>query len=180
MKGNIARRGKNRYGDGSIRERGTGTFQVRWYANGKRHETTVRGTLADAKRELRAKLKGVDDGQHVAPSRVTVADHVRSRLGQWRTSGEISATTHERYQHLVDNQIVPFIGDLLLQKLKPAEIEKWHSDLRTKGRRDGGGGISARTITSAHRVLGKAERCRALRRVDAQCDRQSWPGGAAC
>jgi integrase len=156
MRSNVTKRGKNRYGDGSIRQRTPGAFQVRWYANGKRHETTVRGTLADAKRELRARLKGADDGQHVAPDRVTVASYVRSRLSQWKAAGDISATTHERYSHLVENQIIPFIGDTLVQKLKPIDIEQWHTALRAKGRKDGDGGISARTISSAHRVLGKA------------------------
>lgn len=151
----ITRRGRNRYGDGSIRQRGPNAFQLRWYVNNDRHQITVRGTLADAKRELRAKLKGADDGQHVAPSRIKVADHVRSRIGQWHASGEITATTFERYQHLVENQIVPFLGDKFVQKLKPIDIEQWHAALRTKGRKDGAGGISARTITSAHRVLGK-------------------------
>jgi integrase len=154
--GGIALRVKNRYGDGSIRQRSSGAFQVRWYAGGKRYEITVRGTLADAKRELRARLKGVDDGQHVAPSRITLADYVRSRLSQWRKSGEISATTYERYWQIIENQVVPFIGAKLVQKLTPLDIEQWHSALRAKGRKDGAGGISARTVISAHRVLGKA------------------------
>jgi len=147
---------KTRYGDGSIRERSSGSYQVRWRVNGKRHEITVRGTYADARRELRAKLKSADDGQHVAPSKLTIAEHVRDRLAQWKTAGEISLNTYERYNHLVENQIVPHIGAKLVQKLKPIDIEQWHSTLRTEGRKDGKGGISARTITSAHRVLGKA------------------------
>ena len=156
MRGSIARRGKSRYGDGSIRQRGPDAFQVRWYVNKRRHETTVRGTMADAKRELRAKLKSADDGQHVAPARVTVADYIRSRLSVWKESGKISATTHERYSYLIENQVIPFIGNILVQKLTTTDIEKWHSTLRGKGRKDGDGGVSARTITSVHRVLGKA------------------------
>lgn len=157
MKGSIIRRDSQMTkGDGSIRQRNSGAFQVRWYASGKRQEITVRGTYADARRELRAKLKSADDGQHVAPSKLTVAEHVRKRLAQWMAAGEISANTSERYEHLIENQIVPFIGDKPLQKLKPIDIEHWHVTLRTKGRRDGKGGVSARTITSAHRVLGKA------------------------
>jgi integrase len=70
--------------------------------------------------------------------------------------GEIDATTHERYQQLVENQIVPHLGDKLVQKLKPKDIEWWHGVPRTEGRKDGGGGIGPRTIRSAHRILGKA------------------------
>jgi hypothetical protein len=66
----------------SIRERSPGSYQVRWRVDGKRYETTVRGTRGDARKELRAKLKGADDGQHVAPTKLTVAEHVRVRLKQ--------------------------------------------------------------------------------------------------
>ena len=86
---------KNRYGDGSIRQRSPSTFQVRWYANGKRHEITVRGTYADARRALRAKLKSADDGAHVAPTKLTVAEHVRARLEQWKVAGDIGPNTHD-------------------------------------------------------------------------------------
>jgi integrase len=51
---------------------------------------------------------------------------------------------------------VPHIGDKLLQKMKPTDIEAWHNTLRTSGRKDGKGGISTRTIKHAHRVLSKA------------------------
>jgi integrase len=39
--------------------------------------------------------------------------------------------------------------------LKPAGIERWHATLKTKGRKDGKGGLSARTIRHAHRLLSK-------------------------
>jgi hypothetical protein len=105
-----------------------GTFQRRWRAAGKGHAATVCGSLADAKRKLRAKLKGADDGQHVAPSRVTVAEQVRSRLDQWKESGDITVTTHDRYSQLTENQIVPAIGTILVQCLTPQDIERGHAD----------------------------------------------------
>jgi integrase len=49
-----------------------------------------------------------------------------------------------------------FCGAKLLQKLKPADIEHWHATLKTKGRKDGRGGLNTRTIRHAHRLLSKA------------------------
>jgi integrase len=92
----------------------------------------------------------------VAPSKLTVAEHVRARLTQWQAAGEMSPNTYERYGHLIENQIVPHLGAKLVQKLKTADVEQWHRTLQTKGRKDGDGGISARTIRHAHRVLSKA------------------------
>ena len=43
-----------------------------------------------------------------------------------------------------------------MQKLTPLDVEKWHTRLRQDGRKDGKGGVSARTIGHAHRVLGQA------------------------
>jgi len=54
------------------------------------------------------------------------------------------------------NQIVPHIGAMVLQKVRPLHIEQWHTDLRTNGRADGKGGIGARTIGHCHRLLSSA------------------------
>src|SRR5262249_31303499 len=61
-------------------------------------------------------------------------------------------------QQLIANQIVPFIGTRLLQRLSAEEVEAWHAKLLTKGRHDGTGGIATRTIRDAHRILAKALR----------------------
>jgi integrase len=57
---------------------------------------------------------------------------------------------------LLENQIVPYLGAKALQKLKPLDIEEWHTKLASEGRANGEGGLAARTIGHAHRVLGKA------------------------
>src|SRR5262249_35427954 len=62
----------------------------------------------------------------------------------------------ERHRYSVENQIVPHLGERHLQKLRPLDIEAWHTTLRTKGRAGGKAGITARTIGHAHRVLSKA------------------------
>lgn len=53
---------------------------------------------------------------------------------------------------------MPHLGAKALQKLKPLDIEEWHTTLKNQGRVRGEGGVAARTIGHAHRVLGKALR----------------------
>jgi integrase len=151
MRGNITRRGRE-----SWRLR----FDVGADANGKRkvQSVTVHGTKRQAEAKLAELLTAVDKGTHVEPSKMTVAELVRARLAQWKASGEISDGTHERYSELIEHQIVPHIGGKLMQKLKPLDIERWHSALRINGNKRTGGGISARTIGHAHRILAKALR----------------------
>jgi len=61
----------------------------------------------------------------------------------------ISARTAQRYRQLIENQIAPHLGPKTLQKLTRLDVEGWHTALRN-------GGLAARTIGHAHRVLGKA------------------------
>jgi integrase len=78
-------------------------------------------------------------------------------LAQWEASGAINDKTAERYRELIENQIAPFpIGAKMLQRLKPIDVEAWHTELRAEGRKDGKGGVSSRTIGHAHRILSKA------------------------
>jgi integrase len=127
-------------------------------ASGRRQTrfVTVRGTRKDAAAKLAELLNAVNKGTFVEPSSITIAEHVRARVGQWEAAGEISAKTAERYRELVEGQIVPHIGAKLIQKLKPGDVEGWHTTLAKSGRRDGAGGVSARTIGHAHRILSKA------------------------
>lgn len=148
---------------GHIRPRGKRSWELKFDAGrdavtGKRKVQYVsfRGTKREAQAKLTELLDAVNKGAYVEPSKVTVAEHVRARIDQWEASKDITARTAERYRELAENQIIPHLGDRALQKVKVADIEGWHTTLRATGRKDGKGGISARTIGHAHRVLSKA------------------------
>ena len=71
--------------------------------------------------------------------------------------------TAQRYEELIENNIVPYIGARPVQRLNTLDIETWHTALRTHGRKGRAGyadrtegGLSARTIGHAHRILSKA------------------------
>jgi len=148
---------------GHIRKRGANSWELKYdiaRPEGGRHTVyrSFKGSRREAAAELARLLARAADGGHVDPSRLSIAQHVRARVAQWRSAGTISAKTAERYEELIEYQIAPFIGDKLLQKLRSQDIETWHSALRTKGRQDGRGGVSARTIGHAHKILSKALR----------------------
>ena len=147
---------KRAHGDGGIDERGENSFRLSYYVDGKRHTETFRGSEKDAHALLAKRRTDAAEGKFVAPNKKTIAEFVRERVDQWEAAGDISARTAARYRELVENQIVPHIGAKVLQKLRPLDIEGWHTMLRTKGRADGKAGLAARTIGHAHRVLSKA------------------------
>jgi integrase len=151
MRGHIQQRGQRswRLKFDAERDPATGKRRVQYH--------TFRGTKRQAQAKLSELLAAVGKSEYVEPSRTTVAEFVRARVDQWEAAGDISAKTAQRYRQLVENQIVPHLGNKLLQKLRPLDIEQWHTTLRSSGRvRGQQGGIAARTIGHAHRVLSKA------------------------
>ncbi len=148
---------------GHIRRRGKDSWELKFDAG--RDEKTgrrltqyhaFRGTKKEAGIKLAELVASVGKGAYVERSRVTVYEHIRRRIEQWEALSKITPKTAERYRELLENQIKPHIGDIALQKLKPADVERWHATLTVQGRRDGKGGLSARTIGHAHRLLSKA------------------------
>jgi integrase len=119
---------------------------------------TVRGTKKQAEAQLVQLLAEVENGIAVDPSRVTVAEHIRSWLDSDR---ELSPKTKERYRELAEQQIIPHLGATPLQKLRPPRIDEWHATLLRAGGKDGRA-LSARTVGQAHRILHRAYE-RALR-----------------
>jgi len=146
MRGNITRRGKSSWRlkfDDSIDP-----------ASGKRRTryVTVRGKRQDAERELTRLLNETHNGTLIEPSKVTVAEYIRT----WLDSAHgLSPKTVERYRQLADQQIIPHLGAVQLQKLKPSQVQDWHAMIMRGGGKDGRP-LSARTVGHAHRVLHRA------------------------
>jgi len=146
MRGHIQRRGKYswRLKFDLGRDPVTGARLTRF--------VTVRGKRQDAERELTRLLSAAENGTLVEPAKTTVADTLRAWLDG---PHGLAAKTAERYGELADRQIIPHLGNIALQKLKPAQIQDWHAKLLKAGGKDGRA-LSARTVGHAHRVLHRA------------------------
>ncbi len=140
-RGNITRRGKNSW-----------RLKVERPSNApskrKIHYETVRGRRQDAEKRLTHLLAESDAGTLPDPSKATVAEHVRAWIG----AADIQPKTRERYLQLCEQQIEPHIGNILLQRLRPREVDAWHKTLLEKGGK-GGRPLSPLTVGHAHRVL---------------------------
>src|SRR5436305_1676889 len=126
MKGTIVRRGKASWRlKFDIGRDGSGERIIRY--------VTVRGKRQDAERELAKQLHAHHEGTSVEPSKITVAEYVR----QWLDSADVSPKTLERYRQLSGQQIIPHLGATVLQKLRPAQLQQWHSTLLQRGGANG-------------------------------------------
>jgi integrase len=94
-------------------------------------------------------LNAADQGTLPDPSNATVSEYVRLWLAS--THGQ-SPKTLERYHELAEKQVIPHLGALKLQKLRPEHVQQWHGTLL-------GIGLSARTTGHAHRLLRLVLQC---------------------
>ena len=93
-------------------------------ATGKRrqHYATVKGGRKKAERELRRLLNQLDQGTHVDPQKMTVAQWVESWLLDYAKPA-VSAKTFERYSELLRLHVAPYLGHVPLQKLASVQIQ---------------------------------------------------------
>jgi integrase len=144
--------GRRGHGDGGIDEPYPGHYRLRWRVDGKRYSKMFRGSIAEARRELRRLLKTADDGEHVAPDKITLADWIARwvallRRGEnTRKHGLVNTRTLERYEDLLRLHVVPTLGTRSLQRIAATEIDALYAQLEQR--------LSTRTVHHIHTVLG--------------------------
>jgi integrase len=143
---------------GSIQRRGKHSWRLRFDegvdAAGRRKTLsfTFKGRRQDAQRELTRLMGASDAGTLPEPSKTTVAEYLR----KWLDGPHgLSPKTAERYRQLVEMQIIPHLGNRVMQRLKPHEVKDWHDTLLKSGGK-GRRALSSRTVGHAHRVLHRA------------------------
>src|SRR5215813_8785114 len=143
---------------GHIRERSPGHWAIVIDVpqDGKRKQRwhSFKGTKRQAQIECARLIAELQKGTAIEPSRMTVA----AFLERWieHMEGQVSPRSHERYAEIARKNLVPLLGALALTKLQPAPISQAYAKALASGRRDGTGGLSARTVTHMHRVLREA------------------------
>lgn len=145
--GNITRRGKNSWRlkfEAGERDPVTGKRRTRFI--------TVRGAKKAAQAELVRLLAEIDNGTAIEPSKITLAEYLRAWLDN---ATHLSPKTIERYRELAECQIIPHLGGIVLQKLRPQQVADWHATLLRSGGK-AGRPLAARTVGHAHRVLHSA------------------------
>src|SRR6516164_2430592 len=140
---------------GHIRERSPGSWEIRYQHRdphtGKRRTTTstVKGKRKDAERELRRRLSAVEDGEHVAPDKVTLAawaEHWISIGCPGQRRKKVGQLSQERYAQLLRMYVLPVLGGLKLQRLASTDIERLYAELERR--------LAQRTLHFVHCTLG--------------------------
>ncbi|OEU90831.1 integrase [Streptomyces abyssalis] len=125
----------------------TGTSKPTWVGG---FETAEEAKTERDKARVKAR-----EGNYVRRNRITVAAY----LDDWIAvhAAEIKPRTLDSYRGVIDRYIVPHLGKMPLQDVRPATITRFYMELRSKGGRTGHG-LSPRTIDYVHAVLRRAFR----------------------
>lgn len=119
--------------------------------DGTRKQALKRGfpTRKAAADFLRERVSQVQRGEHVAPNRVTVAEHFE----QWLDGLRKEPSTIASYRKNVRLHVVPHLGALRLEQLTGTRLTKLYRHLEREGRVDGQGGLSPRTVRYIHTII---------------------------
>lgn len=141
----MSRRGNH---EGSVRQRDDGSWEASVAFDGRRYYARRR-SQAEARRALGELKQQHASGELVAPSRLTVGEHLANWLeanaGNWRPS------TAAGYEGIVRNYLVPVWGNRKLQTLTAADIARQYGRWREAG-------VGARTLAIIHARLHRALR----------------------
>ena len=146
---------------GTLKQRSKGSWTIILdlprNSNGERKQqwVTVRGTKREAERRLAELIHQMDTGAFVKPTKLTVGSFLQEWL-QGYVATNVRAATAEGYRIIVERHLVPALGAVVLSELRPSHLQRYYAKALKEGRRDGGGGLSARTVVHHHRVLKEA------------------------
>ena len=122
-------------------------------ATGKRlRHTETHRTRRDAERRLATILEQANTGAYVAPAKLTVGNFLHTWLRDYAATNTRPRTAEE-YGKKVETQIIPGIGAIPLAGLRPDHLQSLYRKALENGRRDGKGGLSARSVVHLHRII---------------------------
>jgi len=144
---------------GHVYQRAKGSWTIVYdlpadMASGKRRQKsqTVKGTKRDAERTLREVLLSLEQGAYVKPNKISLGEWLRRWLKDY-VSMNTTDRTQESYTSIVERHLIPSLGKVILTDLQAVHIQSYYADKLSKGRADGKGGLSARSIVYHHRIL---------------------------
>lgn len=110
----------------------------------------------EAEKALRELLHSADAEQFVDRHDATVQDFLETKWLPAVAPPNLRESTWTSYAGELRRHVLPSLGSVPLQNLKVAHLNRLYTTLLTSGRKDGTGGLSARTVRYVHTILRKA------------------------
>jgi integrase len=149
MPGHLEKRGKNSWT--IVLEMG------RDPATGKRKRVkrSFKGSKPDATKEMVRLLHELETGLYIEASGLTFANYLNKWLADY-AKNKVTPKTFTRYKEIVFKSVIPELGQIYIEKLKPLHLQNYYTKMLENGRKNGEGGLSPTTVLQHHRILHKA------------------------
>jgi len=115
----------------------------------RRHYHAGYLTRREAEKARTALLSQMDDGTHVPPEHALTVAQFLTKKWLPEVREQVRPSTYESYRLHVENYLVPRIGGLKIQTLKPDHLNKAYRELRKHGGRNSRS-LSDRTVELTH------------------------------
>lgn len=139
MRGHITKKGSKWYI----------VVDVGYDENGKRKQKWFSGyrTKKEAEKALAEIISKVENNTFIMPEKMTLKEFLEYWLENYARPN-LSPTTVYGYESIITKHIVPFLGRIQLQKLRPINIQQYYNKKKDE--------LSGKTLVQHHRVLRKA------------------------
>lgn len=139
MRGTITKKGKKWYIVVDIGIDENGKRKQKWFSGYDRKK--------DAEKDLAKIINQLETNTFIMPEKTTLEEHLNYWLENY-AKPNLSPTTIYGYEIIINKHIIPILGKIELQKLKPIQIQRYY-DLKKEE-------LSGKTLVQHHRVLRKA------------------------
>lgn len=145
---------------GYIEQRGN-SFRLVYMKDKKKHCKTVKvAKPKDAEKELAKFIAEIEGNNFIEPSKVTFENFIKRWLTEYAERDLAPKTVH-RYKQILNTRVIPAMGHLKVEQIKPVHLIEFYNNLMEDGIRedkdkDGNkkkGGLSGKTILQHHRII---------------------------
>ncbi|WP_196592157.1 tyrosine-type recombinase/integrase [Pectinatus frisingensis] len=126
-------------------------------ATGRLKNTVKRGFLT--KKEAEVFLLEINEQQQKGIFCQPQVILVKTFLDDWLNTYvkiNVRKSTYYGYKRIIEHHLIPHLGGFELKKLTAVDIDRLYAYLLQKGRVDGKGGLTAKSVQYTHRVLNEA------------------------
>lgn len=134
---------------------GTGKRRRKWHGSWR--------TKKEAEAARARLVTQVADGEYVERDAVTVTEVIDRWLRDLELAGR-KPSTIQSYEEMLHRYVVPSLGRVRVQALTTAQLDGLYHWMRTEGRADGTGGLSARSVQYVATIMSKMLKDAAVRK----------------
>ncbi len=144
----MVKRKRRAHGDGGVTQRKDGRWQATFYTSEGKRRFVYGDTQQEALEKLRKAQRDDDDGLLVDGSKVKLGAYLEQWLEEVKRP-TLRISSYVKYKKLINSYIIPALGNIQLQKLKPQNVQALYTKMIKNE-------LSTKTVHNVHGLLHNA------------------------